>query len=127
MRILYVDDDINSHKLTDINFRGVSPYVVICAESMPKALDVLSEENFDIVVTDISMPLYSGIDLAKTLSKSHPEIPIYLCTAVPDLLRFEEYKGLGNIKGFIRKPLTPKTLEAKLTGEDDGQRRMEGL
>jgi DNA-binding NtrC family response regulator len=40
--------------------------------------------NPDLVITDIVMPRLGGIELAKRISKMHPEIPILLATGYPD-------------------------------------------
>ena len=60
-------------------------------------------DEFDAVVTDMTMPNMTGVELARKVMEIRPEIPIILCTGYSDLINKEKAKELG-IRGFLMKP-----------------------
>ena len=77
MDVLLVEDNeevslITVEYLTEL---GHSAVAVPAAES---ALEHLSERRFDAVLTDVSLPGMSGIDLAKELVKQYPKLPVVI-------------------------------------------------
>ncbi|MBL4893525.1 MAG: response regulator [Emcibacter sp.] len=44
------------------------------------AIDAMSKESFDLLLTDIVMPVMDGIALALTVSADHPDMPILMMT-----------------------------------------------
>jgi DNA-binding NtrC family response regulator len=61
-------------------------------------------DDFDLVITDMSMPGMSGEELSKQLMDLRPDIPILLCTGYSDQLDAASAHALG-IKRFLIKPL----------------------
>jgi PAS domain S-box-containing protein len=61
-------------------------------------------DDFDLVITDMSMPFLTGEELSKRLLKIRPDIPIVLCTGYSDKLDAAKAYELG-IKKFLMKPL----------------------
>ena len=49
-----------------------------------EALELLRKMRFDLVITDISMPVMSGIDLLKRIKQTWPECHVILLTAYKD-------------------------------------------
>ena len=77
MEVLLVEDNsevslITVEYLTEL---GHSAVAVPAAES---ALARLAERSFDAVMTDVSLPGMSGIDLAKELSRQYPNLPVVI-------------------------------------------------
>ena len=64
INILVVDDEVNSTKLLYkvLTRKG---YKVTEINDSNKAAELLKEENFDIIISDLQMPGLSGIDLLK--------------------------------------------------------------
>jgi PAS domain S-box-containing protein len=90
-RVLYVDDDpvmpIVVHRLLER-----AGYVVACFADPETALAALQrpQSHFDVVVTDLNMPRMSGLDLARSLTRSHPGLAVVLTSGlVTDELRAE--------------------------------------
>jgi CheY-like chemotaxis protein/two-component sensor histidine kinase len=71
-----------------------------------KALDEFAAhcDDFDLVITDMSMPYLTGEELSKQLMKIRSDIPILLCTGYSDQLDAANAYALG-IKKFLIKPL----------------------
>ena len=68
-----------------------------------------SPEDFDIIITDQTMPEMTGSDLARRMLQIRPGIPIILCTGHSNLVDNETARSLG-IKKFVLKPLTMKKI-----------------
>ena len=66
-------------------------------------------ENFDLVITDQTMPEISGIELAKRILKIRPNIPIILNTGYSSRASEEKAKEAG-IREFVMKPIDRRTL-----------------
>ncbi|MFZ0930021.1 MAG: PAS domain S-box protein [Syntrophobacteraceae bacterium] len=65
--------------------------------------------SFDLVITDLTMPHMTGIDLAREILKTRRDIPIILCTGFSDTVDENRTKLLG-IKGFLMKPIALRDL-----------------
>lgn len=68
-RILIVDDEALVRRSLK---RAMRPHVVLEAASVEEALDILSKEHVDVILTDVHMPGMTGIDLYKALRASSP-------------------------------------------------------
>jgi len=53
---------------------------IVGVEDGGAAIDALSAENFDLLLTDIVMPVMDGIALALKVSSEHPKMPILMMT-----------------------------------------------
>jgi DNA-binding NtrC family response regulator len=72
-----------------------------------EALKLFSADpsQFDLVITDQTMPFITGQDLGKELMRVRPDIPVILCTGYSDLISSEKAAALG-FRGYIMKPFT---------------------
>jgi PAS domain S-box-containing protein len=66
-------------------------------------------DSFDLVITDLTMPHMTGIDLAREILKIRPDAPIILCTGFSEAVDENRTKLLG-IKGFLMKPIALRDL-----------------
>lgn len=105
-RILFVDDENTIVALAREMLRNLG-YRVVVTRSSTKALKIFREqpEQFDLLITDMTMPAMTGVDLAKEILKIRPDISIILCTGFSELITEEQAKKLG-IKEFVMKPFT---------------------
>jgi CheY-like chemotaxis protein len=67
------------------------------------------KERFDLVITDMTMPHLTGIDLAKELLDFDPNVAIILCTGFSEKADAEKAKRIG-IQGFLMKPVVLREL-----------------
>ncbi|PIP70451.1 MAG: two-component system response regulator [Nitrospirae bacterium CG22_combo_CG10-13_8_21_14_all_44_11] len=79
-KILVVDDDLHIQKLykEELEEEG---YEVVVAESGTKAMELFTQENFDLVTLDILMPDIDGIKLLRQMKEKNPRLPIIMSTA----------------------------------------------
>lgn len=57
-----------------------SGFKIDCANSPEKGLQMAFDNKYDVILTDLSMPGLSGLELAKQVRKARPDIPIVLLT-----------------------------------------------
>ncbi len=105
-RILFVDDeqgilDAYGEMLENLG------YNVTTRASSEDALNLVRKQsdNFDLVITDNTMPNMSGKKLARMILQHRPDIPIILSTGSSDQIDKKELDKIG-IKGFVIKPFT---------------------
>ncbi len=60
-------------------------------------------DSFDMIITDETMPLISGLDLAKAMLKLRPDLPIILCTGYSAHVN-ADIAAQNGIAGFMHKP-----------------------
>ncbi|NTW71556.1 MAG: response regulator [Eubacteriaceae bacterium] len=81
-RILIVDDE-KSIRLTLKEFLLHEGHLAEAVDDARKALSLLQETSFDLVITDIIMPGMSGIELAKKIHQESPNTQIIIMTGEP--------------------------------------------
>jgi CheY-like chemotaxis protein len=64
---------------------------------------------FDLLVTDFSMPMMNGLELARQVHEIRPDLPIILATGFIEDLAPEELASAG-IRRTLRKPVTKREL-----------------
>jgi CheY-like chemotaxis protein len=82
-------------------------YQVISRTGSIEALEVFRSQpdNFDLVVTDQTMPNMTGVQLAGELKNIRPDIPVILCTGFSENINEENFTSKG-ISSFLMKPIT---------------------
>jgi len=104
-RILFVDDETS---LVDLMERMLSQlgYNVTGMSSSTGALALYKKnpDNFDLVITDMTMPEMTGIVLARSLFSLRPDLPVILCTGFSEVVNEPQAKLLG-IREYLTKPI----------------------
>ncbi|MDY6851149.1 MAG: response regulator, partial [Thermodesulfobacteriota bacterium] len=104
-RILVVDDEkaVVDVWLYMLNEFG---YEVVTNTSSLEALNVFQTQpdNFDIVITDHTMPDMTGVELTREIKNIRPDIPIIMCTGCDNLITPEEAMEIG-ISEVVTKPI----------------------
>ncbi|HUH66926.1 MAG TPA: PAS domain S-box protein [Syntrophales bacterium] len=103
-RILFVDDEEPLVNLGKDMLESLG-YSVTTETNSLKALAVFKArpDAFDLVVTDVTMPGMTGIQLAREMMTIRPDIPIILCTGFSELINEKKAKEMG-IREFVMKP-----------------------
>jgi len=111
--ILFVDDEEALARLGQKNLESLG-YEVTTATSGVDALELFCSDPqaFDLIFTDQTMPIITGIQLSEKILNVRPDIPIILCSGFSATTSVETAKAVG-IKTFIMKPLTK--LDVALT------------
>jgi PAS domain S-box-containing protein len=109
-RILFVDDE---DFLVDIGKRMLERlgYRVTAITSSVGAFELFrqSPDEFDLVITDMTMPDMTGDVLARKLIAIRPDIPIIVCTGYSERINPDIVKEIG-IKQLAMKPVVMKDI-----------------
>lgn len=108
--ILFVDDELALVDIEKIMLQRLG-YRVVSDSSSVSALKIFKEkpDQFDIVITDMTMPEMTGIELAREISEARPDIPIILCTGYNNSVTDDKVKEAG-IDLLLLKPVEIKDL-----------------
>jgi CheY-like chemotaxis protein len=105
-------------------------YTVLTKTDSLEALEEFQNgpEAFDLVITDMTMPNLTGVELSRKLLETRPDLPIILCTGYSEKIDAQIAKSMG-IRGFLMKPLAiydmantiREVLDNDRTGSKDQQ------
>lgn len=80
--ILVVDDNATNRNILKTQLEQWS-FEPVLAESGVEALKVLSSgDKVDLIISDMNMPVMDGVQLAKRIRKTHPDVPIILLSSM---------------------------------------------
>lgn len=77
---------------------------------------------FDLIITDQTMPVMTGVQLARQIKNIRPDIPVILCTGFSEAVDEENFKSRG-IDGFVMKPIVMRDIAAVIRGVLDKESR----
>jgi CheY-like chemotaxis protein len=103
-RILFIDDDVQIVELGE-RMLGAKGYQVDALTSSKAALDSFRANayDYDMVITDQTMPEFTGFELARSMLRIRPDIPIILMTGYSEIITSDMAKQSG-IQGYLTKP-----------------------
>lgn len=109
-RILFVDDeaamvDVGRYRLERLGYK------IETKTSPVDALEAFHDnpDQFDLVITDMSMPQMTGDQLVKEILKTRPDMPTILCTGFSEKIDEDKAKEMG-IREYIEKPINRRDL-----------------
>ena len=109
-RVLFVDDEKILTEMGEqmLEYMG---YEVVTRTSAVEALELFRArpDQFDLVITDMTMTKMTGEKLAKELLNIRPDIPIILFTGYSRHISEEKVRGMG-ISAFVMKPIIMRDL-----------------
>jgi YesN/AraC family two-component response regulator len=108
LSVLYVEDDDVTNENMSITLRRLFNRVVSVSNGM-LALDAYKKDKFDIVITDIRMPLMNGVELIKSIKVLDWEQVVLVISAHDDSNYLMDLINLG-IDRFIAKPIDKDRL-----------------
>ena len=109
-RILFVDDEEALAAMVQEMLERLG-YEVVIRTSSVEALETFRKglDEFDLVITDMTMPYMTGENLAVELMQTRSDIPIILCTGFSEMIDEEKANAIG-IRAFVMKPLVMNEL-----------------
>jgi DNA-binding NtrC family response regulator len=120
-RVLVVDDD---ETIRDTLYELLSEnYICQTAETAEKAFARLQADTYDVVLTDISMPGLSGLELLGQIRQGFPNTPVIVISGISD----QEYaQGLIKLGAFdyLLKPFSLDEVEKSVRRATDYGKRM---
>ena len=120
-RVLVVDDD---ETIRDTLYELLSEqYVCQTAETAEKAFARLEADPYDVVLTDISMPGLSGLELLGHIRQKFSDTPVIIISGIGDV---EHAQGLIKIGAFdfILKPFSLEVVEKSVKRAVEYRKRL---
>lgn len=116
-RILLADDSESIRELAEISLSVLGNYEVVAVADGKAAQRALQDEAFDLLITDLDMPLLTGEGLLRWVRKesSNQDLPVLILTAATEAKRKDELTAAG-ANGYLVKPFQPDQLEAAVRG-----------
>jgi DNA-binding NtrC family response regulator len=108
-RILAVDDEPNMLRLLKTVITDRTDYEVVTTNNPLEVARLLHDEHFDLVISDLKMPMVDGMDVIDITKKVDPTIPIIMITAYGTIETAEEAVQKGAYD-FITKPFRRETI-----------------
>jgi two-component system chemotaxis response regulator CheY len=108
--ILAVDDSKTMRDMVSFTLRKAG-FDVAEAEDGQAALSKLSTKKFDLIITDLNMPVMDGITLIKNVRAggAHRGVPILILTTESDGTKKADGKAAG-ATGWLVKPFSPEKM-----------------
>jgi len=109
-KILIVDDEDIIMGMEQQMLEGLG-YRVEAFSSATDAWQAFHDapQQFDLIITDMTMPDMTGADLTRKIKAIRPDIPIILCTGFSELINDEKATALGVCK-YLTKPSSRREL-----------------
>jgi len=127
MKILLVDDDWLVGDTTKEILKHLG-YGVDFYQNPVEALSHFQQDpcGFELVVTDMTMPIMTGRELALEIMKVREDIPVIICTGYSITLSEKEAAQMG-VKAVVMKPLTMSEFEKTVRKVMEGMTGREAL
>ncbi|MFQ6102768.1 MAG: sigma-54-dependent transcriptional regulator [Candidatus Glassbacteria bacterium] len=111
-RIIVVDDEprISNSLEMILSEKG---YDVTKASSGKEAIDLINREDYDLLIADLILPGMTGLELLKSVKKSHPMLPVFIVTTFATInaavLAMKE-----GAEDFVTKPILESEIKLKI-------------
>ena len=114
-RVLIVDDSpvMRTFIRRVMDMSGFDVGACFQASDGQEALDVLSKEWVDVILTDINMPNMNGEELLRFIDSKKIDIPVVVVSTDATEVRVNQMLTLG-ARGYVRKPFAPEVLREEL-------------
>lgn len=108
-KILIVDDEMLMRSFLQETFKRKN-YEIYTAENGGVAFDLLSKEDFDLVITDIKMPIKGGMEILEYAKERNPACQVIMMTAHGTIENAIEAMQKGAFN-YLIKPFSFETIE----------------
>jgi CheY-like chemotaxis protein len=108
--LLLVDDEESVVRLEKQMLERLG-YKVVAQSSSIDALELFkaNPDDYDLVVTDMTMPNMTGDKLAKEILTIRSDIPVIICTGFSERINKEQAEAIG-VNGFLMKPVVKSEM-----------------
>lgn len=109
-RVLFVDDEASIARLAQVMLKGLGHATTTCTTAA-EGLETFrsSPAEFDVVITDLTMPGMTGVELARGIRQISADVPIVLSSGYADEVPEEMLRSLGIVE-VLPKPFQMQTL-----------------
>jgi PAS domain S-box-containing protein len=121
-RILIIDDEEMIVKMEKQILERLGYHVTPLTGSVETlALFKENPDAFDLIITDMTIPQMTGIQLANEIRSIRPDIPVIICSGFSDQINSDTSKEMG-IQGYLMKPVITRELATTIRAVLDDTR-----
>ena len=103
LTLLYVEDEDELRESVEVYLRKLFAHVVVCSNGQ-EGIEAYKKEDFDIVISDIQMPIRNGLEMSKDIKEIDITQEIIITSAYSDASYFLDSIAIG-VNGYIIKPI----------------------
>ena len=112
--VLVVDDDASLHQLITAILQIIGDLKIETAYNGREALEKAKQHQPDLIITDISMPWMTGMQVMHSVRTAGLPVPVVVMTALQGAEIADLVDALGNYARLIRKPFSFEELMAAI-------------
>jgi len=110
IKLLLVEDDDAFRSVIKECMEMDGEYEIVEAPNGMEGYQAFKKYSFDIIVTDLDMPILSGIEMATYIRKEDTNIPIVVASGLTNPTTIHEAFSVG-VDNYIKKPYTSDELD----------------
>jgi len=112
LRILVAEDDYITRRVVRLSLESMG-YKPITVENGAECFEAACPGKFDVILSDIEMPVMDGIDCARSIRAA--ELDVYIIAMTANRMAYgPEHCFQAGFNAFLPKPFNVKTLQEKL-------------
>ena len=109
-RLLIVDDESSILAINQTFLERLGYTITVTTERFWALEKIRSApDQFDLVISDQTMPGLTGVELSKEILKIRPDMPIIICTGHSSVISEENFLAMGS-RRYLKKPISTKRL-----------------
>ena len=106
MKILFIDDEISIIRTLQKVLKPLN-YQCDLFENPAEGIEAYKNKEYDVVITDVRMPVINGIEILKSIKALNPNAYVILISAYPDIKGTKDILT-NNAYALFRKPINFK-------------------
>jgi len=108
-RVLLVDDEPGMLQMLKTVLRQYG-FVTEEAGDGRDAMELLGKRPFDVIVSDVNMPRYPGLEFLRSVREKDPDIPVIMMTGIKDRAHHMKAQTLNVSEYLVKNEYTPRDL-----------------
>jgi CheY-like chemotaxis protein len=120
-KILFIDDEESQRDVMERVLKKLG-YNVTLSSNSSEALEILKNEHFPLIITDLNMPGMDGATLCENIRITNSNSIIYALSGHIESFETKTLESVG-FDGYLRKPITSKILKLAIDGAFDRLKR----
>ena len=119
-KILLVDDHKIIRDGIKMYFSGYPEYEFVECENGVIALEIMQNEDFDLVLTDLSMPEMDGIELTENIKNVNKDQKVVILTMLSEVRHIKKVMAMG-VNGYLLKSGTEEEIRSAVKNVLNGE------
>jgi CheY-like chemotaxis protein len=113
-KVLLADDEAHIRKFVRLVLQRLGSPTILEAKNGREAITLFTQEEPDLVLLDINMPLVDGLEALAAIRQANPEAVVVMLTSLVNRQTVDECHRLGAMS-YLRKDVTRDELTTQLT------------